>query len=327
MKVFLTGGTGFIGGAVVRRLRERGDEVVAMVRAPGSPPAAALAATGVELLQGDLGDAYLTRAALETADAVIHSAAVYEIGIPPERRAAMYDANVGGTERILGCALEVGVPKAVYVSTVAAFGDTGGTVVDESYEHSRRYTSYYDETKHLAHLAARNLVDKGLPCVVVQPGAVYGPGDHSQVGNLIGQFLRGRLPFLPFGSMGLTFVHRDDVADGIVRALDAGRPGESYVLGGEVSTLRGLFEALATVTGRRAPRFELPVALLKAVAPIGPYVAPLLGYPPNVRELVSSSDGVTFWASSDKAVRELGYTPRPLEQGLRDTLLSEGRLR
>jgi dihydroflavonol-4-reductase len=214
MKVFLTGGTGFIGGEVARRLRARGDDVVALVRTPGK--ATALSAIGCTLVQGDVADAGAVRRGLDGADAAIHGAAIYEVGILPSRRPAMYEANVTGTRTVLSAALDAGTPKVVYVSTIAAFGDTKGAVVDETYEHPGRYTSYYDETKHLAHQEARRQIAAGLPLVVVQPGAVYGPGDHSVVGDLVHKLVKGRLPFVPFPAMGLNAVHRDDVADGIL---------------------------------------------------------------------------------------------------------------
>ncbi|HVF19660.1 MAG TPA: NAD-dependent epimerase/dehydratase family protein [Mycobacteriales bacterium] len=324
MVIFLTGGTGFIGGAVARLLRERGDDVVALVRTPGR--AEALSAIGATLVQGGLADVDVIRSAMAGADAVIHGAAVYEVGIRPSERPAMYETNVVGTENVLGAARDLGIPKVVYVSTVAAFGNTEGRVVEEGYVHRERYTSYYDETKHLAHRRAQRLIADGLPCVVVQPGAVYGPGDHSQLGNQLTQFLKGRLPLLAFGDLGLSLVHRDDVAQGVLLALDKGVPGEHYVLGGEVSTLRGFIDAAAKVSGRRPPRGPMPASVVKAAAALGPVVGPMLGYPPNMKELVSSSHKVTFWARSDKAKRELGWTPRPLEQGMRDTLLAIGAI-
>jgi len=325
MKVFLTGGTGFIGGEVARRLRERGDDVVALVRAPGK--AEALSAIGCTLVAGSLSDVAAIRSGLDGADAAIHSAAIYEVGIPAARRPAMYETNVAGTRNVLSAALDAGTPKVVYVSTVAAFGDTRGAVVDETYEHPGRYTSYYDETKHLAHQEARRQIAAGLPCVVVQPGAVYGPRDHSVVGDMVRKVARGRLPAVAFPSMGLTAVHRDDVADGILLALDAGRPGEAYVLGGDVTTLGDIVDTAARVAGRKPPRLTMPVTLVKAVAPFGRFVGPLMGYPPNMRELISTSNGVTFWATDAKARAELGYAPRDLEDGLRDTLNAEGLLR
>jgi dihydroflavonol-4-reductase len=325
VKVFLTGGTGFIGGHVARKLRNRGDEVVALVRAPGG--AGALAEIGCELVEGGLSDTEAIRRGTEGTDAVIHGAAVYEVGIPKRERGAMYDANVLGTENVLRAALSAGTPKVLYISTTAAFGNTRGKIVDESHEHDGDYTSYYDETKHLAHQLARRLIEhEGLPCVIVQPGGVYGPDDHSEIGNLIHQFLGHRMPMIPFPDGGFNFVHVDDVADGILLALDAGEPGEAYMLGGRNATIRELIETVAKVADRKAPTRAMPVGMLRASAPLGPVVGPLLGYPPNLKELIASADGVTWWASDEKAKRELGYSPRGLEQGLRDTLEAEGRL-
>jgi nucleoside-diphosphate-sugar epimerase len=322
MRVFVTGGTGFIGSAVVARLRGRGDEVRALVRHPEK--ARDLKDLGCELVPGDLGDAGAIREAMRGCDAVIHGAAIYEVGIPAKRRAAMYQANVEGTETVLGAALQEEVPKVVYISTVNAFGNTEGRIVDESHVHSERYVSYYDETKHLAHKAARRLIAEGLPCVIVQPGAVYGPGDHSAVGLMMRQLLSGRLPAMMFPETGLNLVHVDDVADGILLALDRGRPGEQYVLGGEITTLGDMLRTLARISGRRPPRLTLPAGMLRLSAPLGPLLGPAMGFPPNFRELVSASDGVTYWARDDRARRELGYAPRSLEKGLED-LLAAGR--
>lgn len=326
MRVFLTGATGFIGGHVARGLRARGDEVVCLVR--NREKAAGLEAIGCELHEGDLGDEAAIRHGLEGCDAAIHGAAIYEVGIPKSARDAMYDANVLGTERVLRAVLDAKTPKVVYVSTVAAFGNTRGQVVDESYDHpASDYTSYYEETKYRAHQVAKRMArDEGLPLVMVQPGGVYGPDDHSELGNTMNQFLKGRLPVLAFPDLGLNLVHVEDVAAGVLLALDKGRVGESYVLGGEITTMRGMIGTLARVSGRKAPTKVMPTAVIKASAPFGRVIGPLLGFPPNMRELISSSDGVTFWAKDDKARGELGYSPRGLEQGLRDMLEAEGRL-
>jgi nucleoside-diphosphate-sugar epimerase len=324
MRVFLTGGTGFIGGEVAKRLRARGDEVVALVRNPEK--ASDLGAIGCELVVGDLGDDAAIHAGMKGAGAVIHSAAIYEVGIPNSRRPEMFEANVRGTERVLGAALDLKIPRVVYVSTVGAFGNTEGKVVDETYEHKEHYISYYDETKHLAHKVARKLIDKGLPCVIVQPGGVYGPNDVSIQGRLMHQFLDGKLPAMMFPETGFSMVHRDDVANGILLALDKGKVGEAYVLGGEITTIGDVIETLARVAGKRKPRFTLPSAIAKVAAPLGPLVGPALGFGPNVREMITASDHVTYWATDDKARRELGYAPRGMEQGLRETLAAEGRL-
>jgi nucleoside-diphosphate-sugar epimerase len=320
VRVFLTGGTGFIGGDVARLLRERGDDVRALVRVPAR--ATALQELGCDLVEGDLSDETALRSALAGCDAVVHCAAVYEIGVLESDRERLVDANVRGTERVLGAALAAGVSKAVYVSTVAVFGDTKGHVADEDWQRAegQAFTSAYEQTKVEAHERARQIGAKGLPLVVVQPGVVYGPGDHSEVGGLFARLLKGRLPLAPFPEMGITPVHRDDVSAGILLALDKGVAGESYVLAGEPTTLGELLATLAGVAGKRAPFAALPPVLVKAIVPVGRFVGPLLGFPPNLRELLSSSHDVTFWARSDKAQRELGWTHRPLDEGLRTVL-------
>src|SRR5437763_10809857 len=170
MHVFLTGGTGCIGGEVARLLRARGDDVRALVRTPSK--AAALEALGCELVAGDLSDEARLTDACRGVDAVIHGAALYQVGVPADRRAAMLDVNVGGTERVLGAALAAGVRKAVYISTVAVFGNTAGHVADEGWVRpdDGSYTSLYEETKVLAHRRAHEIAAGGLPLVTVQPG-------------------------------------------------------------------------------------------------------------------------------------------------------------
>jgi dihydroflavonol-4-reductase len=326
MRVFLTGGTGFIGGHVARQLRERGDDVVALVR--NLDRAKQLESLGCELVSGDLSDVGAIESGMAGSDAVIHGAAIYEVGIPKSEHQAMYESNVLGTERVLHAALAAKIPKVVYVSTIGAYGNTHGKVVDESYEHpGQEFTSYYEQTKTEAHQIARRLIaEEGLPCVIVQPGGVYGPADHSAIGKQMNDFLAGRMPVLVFPDLGMNMVHVDDAAAGVLLALDKGKPGESYNLGGQITTMRELITTLGEVAGKKPPRRALPTGVLKAMAPAGPVVGKIMGQPPNLRELISSADGVTFWAKHDKAIAELGYSPRGLEAGLRDTLVAEGKL-
>lgn len=276
---------------------------------------------------GDLSDERAIRAGMEGRDAVIHAAAVYEVGIPASQRKSMREANVGGTERVLGAALAAAIPKVVYVSTVGVFGNTHGQIVDESYEHpAEDFTSEYERTKWEAHQVAKRLIGEGLPCVIVQPGGVYGPGDTSSIGVLLDQFLSGKMPLIPFPDLGICLTHVEDVATGIILALDKGKAGEAYVLSGPATTVREAIDIVAAQTGKKAPKHALPTGLMKALTPIGPLVGKMMGQPPNLRELISSADGVTFWASHDKATRDLGYEPRDLETGLHDLLEGEGKL-
>ncbi|HEX8646795.1 MAG TPA: NAD-dependent epimerase/dehydratase family protein [Thermoleophilaceae bacterium] len=319
MKVFVTGGTGFIGSRLVAKLRERGDDVVALVRSPDK--AADLKRAGVELIEGDLTTVDAIRRGVEGCDACFHGAAIYKVGIPKSQHDEMYETNVRGTERVLDAAAQAGVPKTVYLSTINVFGNTKGEVVDESYKRpGDDYVSYYDRTKYEAHQVALDRIAKGAPIVIVQPGGVYGPGDHSEIGNMIDQYRSGRLPLIPFPETGFNMVHVDDVAEGCILALENGKTGESYVLGGEITNFRGLLEKVAQIEGKKPPKRALPAGVMKAIAPFGPIVGKPFGLPPNVRELISASDGVTYWAKDDKARTHLGYAPRDLETGLRQTL-------
>jgi dihydroflavonol-4-reductase len=319
VKVFVTGGTGFIGSHVVRQLRERGDDVVALVRS--REKGAELEQIGAQLVEGDLSSSDVIRDGCVDCDAVMHGAAIYKVGIPKGDREPMHEANVRGTERVLDAAWQAGVGRILYVSTINVFGNTRGQVVDESYERPPGdWLSVYDETKYLAHEAAKERVAKGAPIVMVQPGGVYGPGDHSELGNVIDQVRKGKLKAIPFAGMGLNFIHVEDAARGILLALDKGKVGESYVLGGQIGTMRDLVESVAKVEGKKPPKRELPSGVIKLAAPAGPVLGKAMGFPPNFKELISASDGVTYWAKDDKARSELGYSPRDLETGLRETL-------
>jgi nucleoside-diphosphate-sugar epimerase len=314
MKAFVTGGTGFLGGRLVDRLRQRSDDVVCLVRDRGR--AAGLEAQGCTLVEGDLQSREAMEQGMRGCDVVFHLAADYRVGVRDEVRESMELTNVEGTRNVLETAHAAGVPKVLYVSTAAVFGNTHGEIVDESYEHpGRTFTSKYEETKWRAHLVANELAEAGVPVVIVQPGAVYGPGDKSAMGGQLSQAASGKLPAVTFPKLGLNMVHVEDVVDGMLAAVEKGKPGESYVLGGEITTMREALGAAAEAAGRRSPRFTVPTGVLRALTPFGPVVGKVMGAPPNLRELITSAEGVTFWAKDDKARRELGYTPRDMRTG------------
>jgi len=319
VKAFVTGGTGFIGGRLIARLLERGDEVIALVRTPEK--ATTLAQMGATLLKGDVTDAAILEGGMKGVDVMFHVAGVYKVGIPAKERAAMFETNVTGTERVLDAAAAAGVPRIVYVSTVGVFGNTGGKIVDETYERAPgNWLSAYDESKFLGHKAAEDRASKGAPVVIVQPGGVYGPGDHSELGSFIDRVRHGKLPVRTFPGLGFNLVHVDDVVQGILLAAEKGQVGRSYVLGGEISTVGHLIDEVARLSGRKAPKATLPPPVMKAFAPLGPVIGPLMGLPSNLREGIRAADGVTYWAGHERAMRELGYTPRDLATGLAETL-------
>ena len=320
MKVFLTGGTGFIGGAIARQLRDLEHEVVALVRSPEK--ADDLRRIGASLIEGDLSDPTVIARAAEGVDAAIHGAAIYRVGVTGGEAKRLRAANIDGTRNALDGLIEAGVPRIVYVSTVGVFGNTKGTTVDETFtrDEAEGFLSVYDETKYRAHQLAVDRIADGAPIVIVQPSAVYGPNDHSEIGDMLVRASQGKLPALPFGSLGMSMAHVDDVAAGVILALEKGRLGESYILSGENATVAELVEKAAALKGRSAPRLAVPSTLLKVVSPAGRLVGPVFGMPVNIRELVRASDNVTYYASYDKASRELEYRPRSLEAGLASAL-------
>jgi len=301
MRAFVTGATGFLGGRLTQQLLERGDEVVALVRRLDVDLGSA------QLVRGDLSDRGALRDAMAGCDAVFHVAGMYEVGIPRRERDRMHAVNVRGTENVLDAAADL--PRVVYVSTVNVFGNTRGAIVDETYERTPGdWLSTYDWTKYLAHQAARTHAN----VVIAQPGAIYGPGDHSELGAQLDQARRGKLLFKALADVGVNAVHVDDAAEGLLLVHDRGRLGESYVLGGEITRLGEMIDRVSP----RPVRLTIPTALLKLAIPAGPVIGRAMGTGPNLRELISASDGVTYWATDAKARRETGYQPRDLAAGL-----------
>ena len=316
MRYFITGATGFIGGRLARRLTAGGHDVTALVRNPAA--AGELAATGIRLHPGDITDRASIAAGMRGSDGVFHVAGWYKIGVrdpSPGRR-----INVDGTRNVLETALDLGIPKTVYTSTLAVFSDTGGRVVDETYRHDGPWISEYDRTKWLAHYeVAEPMMRAGLPAVIVLPGVVYGPGDTSPMGATIVQYLRRRLPILP-KQTGYCWGHVDDTVDGHVRAMEKGRPGESYIIAGPPHTLIDAFATAEKITDIPAPRWHVSPTMMLRLA--------------NALQVVGRSDaaemlrvgaGVTYWGTSEKARQEFGFHTRSLRDGFGKTLPSEMR--
>jgi nucleoside-diphosphate-sugar epimerase len=257
--------------------------------------------------------------AMRGADAVIHVAGSYRVGIPASERPAMHDTNVGATNRVLDAAATANLERVVDVSTVNVFGNTNGRIVDERYRRDLNdgFMTYYDETKFLAHRAVEERIATGAPAVIVMPGVTYGPRDHSGIGEQIEGAYRGTLPFRAFLGLGISAVYVEDLAAGIVAALDRGRIGESYILAGENTSLGDAMEMAARLGGKKLPRLVLPNGVLRLGSFVPAAVARAIGQPDDLREVYAGSAGVTYWASSAKAAGELGYTPRDLASGLR----------
>jgi dihydroflavonol-4-reductase len=319
MRFFITGATGFIGGRLVRRLAADGHEIVALVRDPQR--ALGLEDLGVELVRGDIRDPRPLRAAMDGVDAVFHLAAWYRVGA---RDRSMAEAiNVGGTRNVLAAAADAAVEKIVYTSTIAVFGDTRGRAVDRTHRYDGPWMSEYDRTKWLAHYeVAVPMMEAGLPLVIVQPGYVYGPGDRSNVGDVLRDYLRRRLPVIPV--QGGCWSHVDDIARGHILAMERGRIGESYVLAGECRLWADVLALAHEITGIRPPRLALPPALARTASYLVRPLAAILPLPQMYHpETLRIAGGVTYWADDARSRREIGWDPRPLREGLAETLAAE----
>lgn len=319
MRFFLTGGTGFLGGALARALRTGGHTVRALVRDPDR--AADLKAIGVELHTGDVTDKSSMRHPMTGVDGVFHVAGWYKIGLR-ERHTAVA-INVTGTRHVLELMRELGIPKGVYTSTLAVNSDTRGRVVDEDYRYGSRHLSIYDDTKAEAHRVAQDFIALGLPLVIVQPGLIYGPGDTSSIGTMLRRYLQRKLPVVPKES-AFCWAHVEDEARGHVLAMERGQPGRNYFLAGPVYTIIDALKVAESITGIPAPRVLMPRAAMQATASFMALFDRWLPLPPEyTSEGLRVAGGVTYLGTAILAERELGWTPRPLREGLAMTLQHE----
>jgi dihydroflavonol-4-reductase len=317
--VLVTGASGFVGSAVARAAAARGFSVRALVRA--SSPRANLADMDCEIVEGDMKDAASMRRAMKDVRYLFHVAADYRLWA----RDAMeiYRNNLDGTRIAMEAALAGGVEKIVYTSSVATLKPLPGGSADE--------TARLDEaaaigTYKRSKVAAERLVEamvtrQGLRAVIVNPSTPIGPRDirPTPTGRIIIEAAAGRMP--AFLETGLNLVHVDDVAEGHMLALERGHIGESYTLGGQNATLKDMLAVIASLAGRAAPRVRLPRLPLFPLAYAAEAVARLTGKEPFI-----TADGLKMakyfmFFSSAKAIRELGYSARPYQQGIEGALL------
>jgi nucleoside-diphosphate-sugar epimerase len=322
MKYFITGATGFIGGHIARQLIEAGHQVIALARTPSK--AGDLTDLGAELYPGDITDKESMRAPMRGVDGVFHIAAWYKLGLRDSSMAERM--NVEGTRNVLELMRELNVPRGVYTSTLAIYGDTHGKLVDESYYDAGPWLSEYDRTKWLAHYkVALPMIAEGLPLVIVEPGVVYGPGDTSSIHDLWVQYLKRRLMATP-KKVAYCWAHVEDIARGHILAMERGKAGESYIIAGPPHTLSDAIALAEKITGVPGPRLHPSPRLMRTLSGIMGVVGKVAPLPPNMSaEYLRVSAGVTYTGSNQKARQELGYSPRPLEEGLPETLAHEMR--
>lgn len=320
MTVFVTGATGFVGAAVARALCARGEGVRVLVR----PGRAGLNLQGlaVDPITGDLRDVATFASHLKGCAALYHVAADYRLWARHPQD--LYDTNVTGTQDLIRAALDAGVPRIVYTSSVAVLGlnADGRPSNEETPVRLNDMVGHYKRSKFLAEQAVHDLVtDHGAPVVIVNPSTPIGPGDvrPTPTGRIIVEAARGRMP--AYVETGLNVVHVDDVAQGHLLAHDKGRVGARYILGGADMTLGAILDLVAAETGKAAPRIKLPHGLVMPIAAISEALAQVTG-----KEPFATRDGVRMarkhmYFSSAKAERDLGYAARPAVEAIKDAVV------
>lgn len=313
-KILVTGGTGFIGNHIVRRLCCENFSVRVLAR-PTSP-LDCLKSLPVEVATGDLSDKESLKPAVEGCQVVFHVAADYRLwAAHPEE---LYRSNVDGTANLLAAAFDHGVRRVVYTSTVGTIGfpENGCAGTEESFPDPEQLAGHYKRSKFQAEQIALRYAREGHPVVVVNPTAPVGEGDRkpTDTGKIILDFLNRRMP--AYIDTGLNLVDVRDVAEGHLAALNRGRPGERYILGGRNMTFKEILSALAEITGIPAPSVRLPYTAAWCAAAVDTFLAGFTGRPPR-----APLEGVRMarhkmWVSSAKAERELGYCAHPVEKAL-----------
>lgn len=319
MRIFITGATGYVGGGVARRLLAAGHEITALCR-PGREEALP---EGCRPSVGDLRDPPSLRRALAGCEVLIHMGALVRMWAWDKRE---FDrVNVEGLAAVLRAAEEAGVGRIVYTSTIVALGPTDGAVGDETFEREHlAFCTDYERTKWIAERLVREKLAAGAPITVVYPGVVYGPGAPTE-GNLLrkmlADYLAGRLKArLGRGDLRICYAFVDDVAEGHCLALERGRPGRGYILGGENATLDDLFGILARLIGRPPPRRVIPYWAGETLGRVLQMVASVTGIHPAVTAGVVRTFRHEWAYSSERAISEIGYRITPLAEGMRATL-------
>lgn len=316
VRVFVTGGTGFIGANLIRELTASGFEVRALARR-GSDRRN-LDGLPIEIVEGDLDDEDLLKRLMEGCKRLFHAAAHYSLC--RRDRETIYRVNVEGTKKILKAARAASMERVVYTSSVAAIGlAEGGDPADESTKTSvNELVSDYKRSKFLAEEIARTAAREGLPVVIVNPSTPIGPYDQkpTPTGEIILKFLRRQMPF--YVHTGLNIIDVRDVAKGHLMAAERGRIGERYILGNRNVTLKELLDMLSALTGLTSPRRSLPHWLPVAVGYVDETVlSPMLGRAPVVTVNGAKMARKPMYYASERAIRELDLPQSPIEEALR----------
>jgi dihydroflavonol-4-reductase len=319
MTTLITGATGFVGSALAHKLLARGETVRVLVRAAADRRN--LEELRVEIATGDLTDPVSLAAAVRGCDTLFHVAADYRLWVPDPAR--MFQSNVEGTRHLMTAAAEAGIRRIVYTSSVATLlPRAGGSPAgEEDAGGAGDMIGAYKQSKHAAEVVVRQLIERhGLPAVIVHPSTPIGPRDikPTPTGKMVVDAASGRMP--AYVDTGLNVVHVDDVAEGHILALERGSVGRNYILGSENMSLATILGAVAELTNRRPPRIKLPHGLVIPIAGLAEIGARITGREPfATREAVKLARKTMFF-TSERAIQELGYRPRPARDAIADAI-------
>jgi nucleoside-diphosphate-sugar epimerase len=321
MKVFITGGTGFLGNRLTERLVAGNHEIVLLVRDPGR--ANYFRDAKVTVIKGDLFDKPALKLGMNGCDLIFHMAALTK---PWSKDPLLpYRTNVEGTINVMDTAVECNVAKVVITSTGGTMSfSQNGKIVNESVDTDIEYNTLYESTKAAAEKIAFRYCEKGLNVTIVNPTRIYGPGMLS-VSNSLTKIIRwytlGLWRFMPGDGKSIgNYVYVDDVIDGHILAAKAGRSGERYILGGENISFRELFRIIGKTCGRNRHIFYLPVSLMKMVIKLNSFLSNITGRPPMITTEWLDKYMKNWIMSSEKAEKELGYKITPVTDGVRKTI-------
>jgi nucleoside-diphosphate-sugar epimerase len=320
MKILITGASGYLGNKLANKLADQGNEVHAFIRQTASEEF--LQHPNITIFKGDILNKESLMIAMKGCKQVYHTAA--KVGVWAKDPSVFYDVNVEGTRIVLDAALASGVEKTVFTSTSGVIGPTLDKPLEENDPRLIDFVIDYDLSKKKAEDLVLNYTKEGMNVVIVSPSKVYGPGNvsHSLTATaIINTFLKKRITFIPSpGNNCVCFAYADDVVAGHILAMEKGRSGEKYILGGINISYKDLFYRIRTLAHRRAYIIKLPKAIIKAWAGFQEMNYKIFGIP--VRFTVKSVDHVfsNYTFSSRKAIQELGYNITPLDEALQKTI-------
>lgn len=312
MAALVTGGTGFVGGAIVRELLKRGETVRVLARRTSKTDG--LAKLGVEIAYGDILDEASIEKALEGCETLFHAAAIYEFWVPDEQR--LTKTAIDGTRNAMEAAKRCGVKKVVYTSTAFTVGEARGTIGTETTPHRGYFLSRYERAKWEAEREVKAYLSRGLPVVMLKPAGVIGPGDLKPSGLGMIAAINGRLPGIVKGT--LSFVAIDDVARAHVVAAEKA-PGSEYILSERSADTREWIGMACRLAGVRTPPV-VPVFMARLFARAEETVANLQKRRPMLPQETITQLVHGFQVDGSKAARELGVQYVPMEESLREAI-------